>query len=198
MKPESKELEGYFQHLNGISFLGRTYKRFFTSPLVFLMARRFGPRIIEVGSGIGSGVLGTFPARVVGIDINPQAVELCIKRGLSAQLINSDGSFPIADGSFDACILDNVIEHIENPKTTLDECWRITSPHGAMLIGVPGVRGFAHDPDHKVFYDKEKLANLDARWKLVSLFAVPTFFLSQRLSEATRRYGLLAVYKKKP
>jgi SAM-dependent methyltransferase len=176
--------------------LGRIYKGLLASPVLFLCARRFGPRIIEVGAGTGNGVLGAFSSSVVGLDINPLAVEYCKKRGLNVQLINENGSFPVANSSFDACILDNVLEHIENSKSTLDECWRVTKRDGGMVIVVPGERGFSFDPDHKVFYDKEKLRQLDNRWSLVNLFAIPSFFLSQKLSKLTRHYYLVAVYKK--
>lgn len=193
---EINKFEDYFQHLNKISLLGRTYKKLFSSPLLYLSARRFGSRIIEVGAGIGSGVLGTFPSRVVGLDINPLAVEYCQKRGLSAQLISENGSFPMEDGSFDSCILDNVLEHIEDAQTILDECWRVTKQNGGMVIVVPGVRGFNFDLDHKVFCDEEKLRHLDTRWSMVNLFAMPSFLLSQKLSKSMRQYCLVAVYKK--
>lgn len=196
MSSQNAQFEDYFQHLNTISLKGRLFKKLYSSPILFLLARRFGPRLIEVGAGIGSGVLGTFPSRVVGLDINPQAVAYCRSRNLDAQLINGDGTFPIADGSFDACILDNVLEHIEDPRTTLDECWRITSPGGGMVIAVPGIRGFHLDPDHKVFYDEEGLRNLDRRWTMVGSFAGPLFLRSNRLSKSMRLYGLVATYKK--
>lgn len=196
MSSELNKFEEYYSHLKQIRWSGRLYKRFFTSPLLYLCARRFGSSIVEVGSGTGSGVLGTFPKRVAGIDINPLAVEFLKSQGLDVQLITEDGSFPLVNGSFDACILDNVLEHIEAPKSTLDECWRVTKQNGGMIIVVPGMRGFISDSDHKVYYDEEKLRQLDSRWTLVSLFAMPSFFLSQRLSTSLRQYCLVGIYKK--
>lgn len=193
---ENNKFEEYFRHLKKISLLGRIYKRLLASPVLFFCARRFGTRIIEVGAGTGNGVLGSFASSVVGLDINPFAVDYCQKRGLNAKLINENGFFPVENASFDACILDNVLEHIENFKPTLDECWRVTKRNGGMVIVVPGARGFSFDPDHKVFYDEERLRQLDSRWRLVNLFAIPTFFLSQKLSMTTRHYYLVAVYKK--
>ncbi len=196
MRNSAKEFEDYFSHLQKISFLGRVYKRFFSSPVLYLCARRFGDRIIEIGSGIGSGVLGTFPKRVQGLDINPISVEYCRAAGLNVQLIGDDGAFPVADGAFDACILDNVLEHIDDPRRTLDECWRITREDGGLIIAVPGVRGYASDADHKKFYDEKALRLLDDRWSLQSLFSTPFLFVFEKLSRSVRQYCLVATYRK--
>ena len=122
MGDELEGFESYFNYLKTISLKGRIYKKFFSSPIIYFYARRFGSRILEVGSGTGSGVLGAFPSQVVGIDINPFSVEFSKRRGLRASVINPDGSFPLPDGAFDVCILDNVLEHIENPAKVMDEC----------------------------------------------------------------------------
>jgi SAM-dependent methyltransferase len=190
------EYEAYYRYLAGISLKGRIYKRYFSSPVLFLHARRYGPRIVEVGSGIGSGVLGTFPSGVVGLDINPFAVEFSRNNGLRASLINDDGSFPLDDGAVDACILDNVFEHIKTPRGVLDECSRVTGRNGGLVICVPGIRGFEWDSDHKVFYDEPRLKQLDDRWVLTRLFSLPTFIRSKALSKAVKQYCLVAVYRK--
>lgn len=190
------KFEIYFNYLKTISLRGRVYKKFFSSPILFLLARRCGSRIIEVGSGTGSGVLGAFPSRVVGIDINPFAVEYTRSIGLRASVINHDGSFPFADGAFDVCILDNVVEHIEDPAKVLDECHRITGPDGGLVIAVPGARGFEWDQDHKVFYGEDELKRLDDRWSLIRIFSIPLFVRSERLSKTMKQYCLVAVFKK--
>jgi SAM-dependent methyltransferase len=189
--------ENYFNHLQNISLPGRLYKRIFSSPILFSYARRFGPSIIEVGSGIGSGLLGSFPNCVSGLDINPIAVDYCKKKGLHSELINDNGSFPISDEMYDSCVLDNVLEHIADPKKTLNECYRITGEKGGLVIAVPGVKGFNSDPDHKFFYDENGLRLLDDRWLMINLFSMPFPFVSMKLSNHIRQYCLVAVYKKK-
>jgi SAM-dependent methyltransferase len=196
MDKQFAECELYFQYLKSISLRGRIYKRYFSSPVLFLCARRFGPRIMEVGSGIGSGVLGAFPASVDGLDINPLAVGFSRSLGLRASLIDDDGSFPVEDGAFNACILDNVLEHIENPKVLLDECSRITGRNGGLVICVPGIRGFEWDSDHKVFYDDARLRQLDDRWLMTKLFSLPGFVRSEAQSRRMKQYCLVAVYSK--
>lgn len=196
MKNNTEWFEDYFAHLNQISLLGRIYKKIISSPVLFFLARRFGQRVIEIGSGIGSGVLGTFPNQVQGLEINPKAVEYCQRAELNVQLIKDDGTFPVADGAYDSCILDNVLEHIDNPRGTLDECYRITQQGGGMVIVVPGIRGFDSDLDHRKFYDAEALLNLDERWALQSMFSIPFLFRSHKLSRLVKQYCLVAIYKK--
>lgn len=196
MVENSSNFEDYFIHLSRISWLGRIYKKFVSSPILFLCACRFGRHVIEVGSGTGSGVLGAFPKSVQGLEINPIAVEYCKAAGLKVQLINSDGTFPVVDDAFDACILDNVLEHIEDPRITLDECYRITKKNGGLIVVVPGLRGYRSDSDHKKFYDAEYLRVLDDRWLLITLFSTPFFFKNKTLSISLKQYCLVAIYKK--
>ena len=196
MSSGTNAFEEYFHHLRSISFKGRLYKRLISSPILFLCARAFGPRLVEVGSGTGGGVLGTFPSRVVGLDINPFAVQYSKSVGLRASLIEEGGVFPAAEGRFDACVLDNVLEHIADPRGVLDECWRITSPTGGLVIAVPGSRGFEADSDHKVFYGEEELQALDRRWTLGKLFSIPALFRNRGLSRSVRQYCLVGIYTK--
>lgn len=196
MSDDAAGFQEYFQYLNGISLRGRLYKRLMSSPILFLCGRAFGPRLVEVGSGTGAGVLGAFPSSVLGFEINPLAAEYSKRVGLRASLIEKGGPFPAADGSFDACLLDNVLEHIEDPRKVLDECWRITRWGGGLVIAVPGICGFATDPDHKVFYGEDALRRLDSRWTLRQLFSLPLLMRSRTLSESVRQYCLVGVYRK--
>lgn len=196
MVDNTNKFDDYFLHLQEISLLGYLYKRFYSSLILFIISRRFGRRIVEVGSGTSSGILGAFPKHVQGLEINPSAVEFCKAKGLNAQLINADGIFPVADSTFDSCVLDNVLEHIAEPQQTLDECYRITKQVGGLIIVVPGARGFESDSDHKKFYDADGLRNLDSRWQLLSLFSMPFIFKSEKLSNSVKQYCLVATYRK--
>jgi SAM-dependent methyltransferase len=197
MEQEVEKFERYFRHLSRISLLGRVYKRLFAAPIVFLHARRFGRRVMEVGFGSGSSVLGTFPKHVSGLEINPVAVAFCRSLGMKVQAIAEDGSFPETNASFDVCVMDNVLEHIESPQKTLDECHRITGPAGGLVIVVPGVHGYAIDGDHKKFYDSVDLERLDPRWRLRNIFSLPFGVVSPTLSRHLKQYCLVAVYVKR-
>lgn len=193
---ENNKFEEYFSHLRKISLIGLIYKRFFSSPILFLCARRFGRRVVEVGSGTGNGILGAFPKSVYGLEINSIAVEYCKSKGMAVDLIDATGKFPVADQAFDVCVLDNVLEHIEEPEATLDECYRITKKNGGLILVVPGLRGFRSDSDHKIFYGLNELANLDRRWQLTSTFSIPFAIKCERLSTHVKQYCLVATFKK--
>jgi SAM-dependent methyltransferase len=196
MPAPPRDFEDYYSHLTRISLMGRVYKKYCASRVLYWSARKFGKRIMEVGSGTASGVLGAYPGRISGLDINPHSVAYCQAAGLDAKLIGVDGTFPIEDCAFDVCILDNVMEHIEEPRMTLDECYRITSEHGGLVIAVPGARGYASDTDHKRFYAATDLLRLDARWQLMHLFSLPFFVISDKLSSSVKQYCLVALYQK--
>ena len=188
--------EQYFQYLRSISTVGRLYKRLWSSPILFLCGRVYGPRLIEVGSGTGAGILGAFPSSVTGLEINRQAVAYTHSLGLKAELIEEGAPFPLPDAYCDACVLDNVLEHIDDPTQIIGECWRVTKPKGGLVIAVPGIRGFARDPDHKAFYGSTELGSLDMRWKMTISFSLPLLVKSTWLSRSMRQYCTVAAYRK--
>ncbi len=187
----------YFLHLTKISWRGRFYKRFILSPILIFLARKFGRKILEVGCGIGHGVLGFSPAQVFGIDINKKALSACRKFGYKVGEIAPDGSFPCKTGEFDACVLDNVLEHAENYLPVLAECSRVTKLRGGLVVVVPGRRGFASDPDHKRFIDEEALMNLGEGWENKVIFGMPFLIKWNFLSKWVRQYCLVGVFQKK-
>ena len=193
---DSSKFKDYFAHLSEISWKGKLYKNFVSSPVLFLCARKYGRCIVEIGSGTGSGLLGRFPKHVRGLEINPMSVDFCRSIGLPAELIRENEAFPIVTGSVDCCVLDNVLEHIIDFKETLDECHRITQAGGGLIIAVPGIRGFESDHDHKIFYDAQALKSLDERWIMQSIFSLPFYFQSKILSRSVKQYCLVATYQK--
>lgn len=166
------------------------------STLLYARARSFGPKILEVGSGIGAGILGAYRKKVVGADINPLAVKYCQELGLNAYLIPPDNRWSFPEGAFDACVLDNVLEHLENPSLLLEECCRVTTSEGGLVVAVPGSRGYQADADHKMFYGEKELSSLHPEWKLRGMTATPFLFKSRVISSRLKQYCLVATYTK--
>lgn len=189
--------DDYYDHLNKISLIGKFYKRFIVAPLLYSCAKKFGNQIAEVGCGVGSGLIGAFPKRVMGLEINPKAVAYCQSKGLNVNLIQQDSPYPVNDSSVDVCVMDNVLEHLQNPSFTLSECSRITKAQGGLVVAVPGAKGYAYDNDHKIFYDAVGLKNIHPDWTLCFTFSTPFLVKSTWLSKRVRQYCLVAVYKKK-
>lgn len=197
MNNKNENFDTYYAHLSEISFVGKLYKRYFVAPLLYLNARKLGKVIVEIGSGVGSGLLGAFPNKVTGLEINHHAVKYCRDKGMLVDLIEANRPYPKESGSVDVCVLDNVLEHITDADSSLNECLRITRKSGGLIIAVPGVKGYASDDDHKVFYDESKLQKLHPEWSIQYCFSTPFIIKNDWLSKHIRQYCLVAIYKKK-
>jgi SAM-dependent methyltransferase len=191
------DYEQYYAHLQSINRFGRFYKRYVASPVLHYQASLFGSKFAEIGCGVGSGILGAYPQHVTGFEINPMAVDYCKTINLQAHQITVDKRYPALDGEFDACVLDNVLEHIAKPDFVMQECARITRLNGGLIIAVPGGKGYRSDPDHKVFYGEKELQQLHPSWQLTNMFSIPFFVRNKMLSELMPQYCLLAVYQKR-
>ena len=78
--------------------------------------------------------------------------------------------------------------------TLLAEIARVLKPGGALLVGVPGERGYASDEDHKRFYDERTLVgSLEAGgFQKRRVFHVPV--RSRFLSRRVRQYCIYGVF----
>lgn len=181
----------YSAYLNERSSLGAAYRKLLLYPR---LCQHLTGRVLDIGCGIGDML--KFRAGTIGVDVNPFNVDVCISRGLSAQVMKAD-VLPFADGSFDSALLDNVLEHIQEPEALLAEIGRVICSRGRLVVGVPGERGQASDPDHKVFYDEVALAVLarETNFTIEKLFYMP-LFKSQWLSEKLRQYCIYSVWVK--
>lgn len=141
----------YFNYLSTRSFLGFIYRRFWLYPKLCM---RLQGKTLDVGCGIGDFL--AFRPSTLGIDINLKAVEFCKNKGLPVKLMYGN-LIPFPKHFFDSVILDNVLEHVEDPIPLLLEISRVLKNNGTFVVGVPGKRGFKSDLDHKVFYPKSKL-----------------------------------------
>jgi len=63
--------------------------------------------------------------------------------------IDADGRVPIADGSFDAVLSTQVLEHVDDPRLYLTECARVLRTGGRLLLSTHGIMVWHPDPiDH--------------------------------------------------
>lgn len=185
-----KHDEEYFSYLQKRSIIGLIYRKFYLYPVLSLFLKG---KVLDVGCGIGDFL--SFKKEAHGIDINEENIGYCKNKNLNASLMKKD-IIPFKDNSYDSAIMDNVIEHIECPQKLLKELNRVLSLNGLLVIGVPGIKGYKSDPDHKKYYDIETLTHtVEAKgFRLIKSFnmpiniELPTNFLSQ--------HCLYAIYKK--
>ena len=173
--------ESYFEYLKGRSLAGLFYRRFWLYPR---LCRHLSGRVLDVGCGLGDML--AFRPNTVGVDINPRTVEWCKERGLDAKLMQPD-VLPFQSGTFSSVVLDNVLEHLLAPGTLLLEIHRVLAPGGLLIVGVPGVRGYDADNDHKIFYDESSLIEKLAEYGFIcqKMFHMPFRFtwLSRRIPQ---------------
>jgi len=68
--------------------------------------------------------------------------------------------YPFKDNTFDYILVDNVLEHFDDPRKVVEELWRISKPDAIIEVKVPYYHsaGAYNDIGHKHFSIKE-------RWK---------------------------------
>src|SRR5215472_16934981 len=105
-------------------------------------ADEVGGRILEVGVGTGISLPGySSRNRIIGIDLSEAMLRKSQRRVAHLSLTNvvklevmdaENMSFP--DGSFDVVVANHVISTVPNPEVALDECARMLSPGGEMVL----------------------------------------------------------------
>ncbi len=184
------EHDTYFKYLKGRSRLGLAYRRLWLYPRI---CQYLTGRVLDVGCGIGDFL--ACRANTVGVDINPETVEWCKNRGLDVHVMEKD-QLPFDDQMFDSAILDNVLEHLEGPGPLLAEVHRTMGKDGILIVGVPGKRGYLRDPDHKVYYSKEKLVETVSTYgfRVQQVFAMP--FDQNWLESMLSQYCVYSVFQR--
>jgi SAM-dependent methyltransferase len=105
---------------------------------LFLSARP-GPEVLDAGAGQGSlsAKLAALGFEVTSTDASPAAVEVLRER-VSGEALEADvTSLPFADQTFDAAVLGEVLEHLEDDRAALAEIARVLRPGGVLALSVP-------------------------------------------------------------
>ena len=180
----------YHEFLKKRTFKSKFYRKYLLFPR---LCKFLTGRALDVGPGIGDFV--AFRPNTVGVDINPDNVEFCKSRGLDVRLMKIN-SLPFENGAFDSMIMDNVLEHIEDPNLLLIEMSRVLRKDGVLVVGVPGVLGFKTGPDHEIFYSKEHLRKtfVDRGFTAEKIFSMPVEW--DWLDTRMRQYCYYGVFKK--
>jgi SAM-dependent methyltransferase len=120
-------------------FLGRReiFLRILDRYLTAAPARR-SRKILDVGCGTGTMIreLMRF-GRAEGIDADAAAIDFCRRRGIEAVRQASSLSLPYDASSFDLVTALDVLEHLDDDRTMLEEIRRVLRPGGTFLLSVP-------------------------------------------------------------
>jgi methionine biosynthesis protein MetW len=106
-----------------------------------------GEKLLDVGCGNGN--LGYFAknnySKIYGIDLSDIALKTARKRGLIAKKINvNDEKIPFSNNFFDAVVCLDVIEHVFEPRTLVEEISRVIKKDGILIISIPNIRYWKH------------------------------------------------------
>lgn len=183
------DADQYYTYLRTRSRLGHFYRQYWLYPR---LTQRLSGLTLDIGCGIGD--LLKFRPGTIGVDINAHTVEFCKACGLDARVMTQD-KLPFPDQNFDTVLLDNVLEHIPDPSQLLCEIRRVLKVGGILVVGVPGIRGWKADLDHKIEYNEEDLIFRMKKSKFVKteIFFTP-LFRSNWLSKKMRQYCIYGVF----
>ncbi len=133
-----------------------------------------GARVLDLGSGEGFGasILGDSAREVVGIDIDARTVEHAQLNWSSEKVSFRQGSAldlsAFADGSFDAVVAFEVIEHLTEQQQMLKEISRVLTADGVLIVSTPDRRIYSeasgqHNPFHQHELTREEFSALLSR-----------------------------------
>lgn len=133
-----------------------------------------GKRILEVGAGLGylTYAIGMRGIDIIGLDISAEAIDAARARYGNKYRCADIGDLKREGALFDAIILTEVIEHVEDPLSLLSSLRSVLAPHGTILVTTPNKacapRGAVWDteppPVHLWWFTKSSL-----RWMASNL-----------------------------
>jgi SAM-dependent methyltransferase len=140
--------------LAGTGGLVRRMQRVWEGRKVATYRDALGPgkrRILDVGCGDGRFLqvlhdFGPEEWELVGVDFDPSAVERCRERGFSAHQGRVE-DFTAEDGTFDAVVMLQLIEHVENPAVIAERVFSLLRPGGLFVVETPNLAGW----DYRIF-----------------------------------------------
>jgi SAM-dependent methyltransferase len=107
--------------------------------LDLLLSARPGPDVLDAGAGQGTlaARLARLGFEVTSTDASPAAVAVLRER-LPGRVFEADvTSLPFPDSSFDAAVLGEVLEHVEDDRGALEEIARVLRSGGVLALSVP-------------------------------------------------------------
>ena len=99
---------------------------------------RSAPRVLDIGAGQGalSHRLKEAGARVSACDVVPEQFDV---PGVDFRAVKADGRLPFDDGSVDAAIAIEVLEHIDGHDRFFAEVARVLAPGGIVMFTTPNI-----------------------------------------------------------
>jgi 2-polyprenyl-3-methyl-5-hydroxy-6-metoxy-1,4-benzoquinol methylase len=131
--------------------------------------------LLEIGSSSGSflDAVAPYVKEVFGLELNSQDVDFIRSRRKTTIYEVPLSEAAIKDNSLDVVVLFEVLEHVPDPNSMLNEIRRILKPNGIVVIEVPnhddallqwfenkGYRDFYYRVPHLYYFNKTSLLRL--------------------------------------
>ncbi len=118
--------------------------------------------VLEVGSGVGYGIMELAPKADNYIAVDKYDTEISDKLSLENNITFIKTEVPplkgIKDNSVDFVVTFQVIEHIEDDKMFLQEIYRVLKPGGKMILTTPNsIMSLTRNPWHTREYNPEEM-----------------------------------------
>jgi SAM-dependent methyltransferase len=155
-------------------------------------------KILEVGCGTGSFMerLKKKEFDCTGLELNQAAVDVCKKKGLSVYKELLDTHSVQHAGGYDAVCAFQVLEHVYDVHSFINESLLCLKPGGKFIVAVPNNTPYYYQ------YDKYNTLNLPPHhsglWNKSSFLSLPAFFPLQvhsiKIEPLFNRDAFMAVY----
>lgn len=129
-------------------------------------------KVLDIGCGNGEFLKNAMDAgwKVEGIEPDPKAALIASSRNIKI----SNTMFELAEypsSHFDVICLNQVIEHVHNPRALIENIFKWLKPGGVVWIGTPNLDssihhrfaenyGNLHPPQHLTIFNRKSLQNL--------------------------------------
>ena len=101
------------------------------------ITRHFDPGAALLDLGCGTGWMAEHFKDYTGVEIGVDAVSAAVDLGRNVRLADLVDPLPFADGSFDAVVVKDVLEHVVEPLAVVREIRRVLRPAGRVYACAP-------------------------------------------------------------
>src|SRR5205823_5640477 len=105
---------------------------------------RDGDRVLDCGCGMGFHLMvmsSLWQLTLVGLDSDAERLRWAERERVPAELVHGDAErLPFEDESFDAVLMSEVLEHLEDDGRALAEARRVLRCGGRLAVSVPHAR----------------------------------------------------------
>jgi SAM-dependent methyltransferase len=109
------------------------------------VTRHFAPETTLLDVGCGSGWLGDHFSNYTGIDASPDAVARAREADRNVMRGDVEQRWPFEDASFDGVVLKDLLEHVANPVSVVNEAKRVLRVGGIVFASSPDAQRWVWD-----------------------------------------------------